>query len=578
MKKWYVIVAVILAFIMISSSGVVGLTSSSKTGVIGSSATSGSSSGSSSAGSTGASKEPSIAPPSPSAVNYQPTPDPPPNQPPIAKIVSIEPNTQFNDTPVNFHGQGYDPENYTKYFSWDFDGDGSWDVIDVPVEGYDWVDYYVDHSYSSPGTYTAILRVKDVEGDYDIDAKQTVIVDITVTITNNYSGKLTEFDAAVNGFSPTNFDWDFGDGSFGSTQVYYTTHTYWGVSEYDATLTVSSNDVSSITYNFLVNITTPPSDDNGLTCDFTHTSLLKLEVTFTADIKNPDGDKITSIYWNFGDGTFEENGPPEIDHLYLENFLTSLFSHRYVGLVVGDEGGHFTSAHRWIGLLDSGIGDNNINSNSFYSTSASLQSVSSSTSYSASSLKLQNTPTMIQKLFGGSSMFSKLFYIMGGGVGTTSFGGDCDLNLTYVSYNPNPPKGDDPVTFYVTVKDGLNVYSGTSVDIHVVSDIPLDATYNIPWVDETGQATGSFDFRWPYSTQPYYVKITAIPRAIEGWNEIDWSDNTVQIDNIIATSLSVSTGYISIQGQSSSQGSYIVGSSESVGIGSTAVQYGSYSL
>ena len=115
-----------------------------------------------------------------------PFPDPPPNQPPEAVIVSITPNPAFVGDNVSFVGMGYDPENCDKYFSWDFDGDGTWDVVDVLVEGFDWVYYYVNYTYSSPGTYTVVLMVKDIEDASDTDTAVVVILDLPPTVDITY--------------------------------------------------------------------------------------------------------------------------------------------------------------------------------------------------------------------------------------------------------------------------------------------------------------------------------------------------------------------------------------------------------
>jgi hypothetical protein len=99
--------------------------------------------------------------------------DPPPNQPlnenPIAEIVSIEPNPGYVNQQINFTGRGYDPEGDTKYFSWDFNGDGTWEITDYAISGNGWRYHYVNYTYNHPNNYTLILKVRDVLGAYNTD-------------------------------------------------------------------------------------------------------------------------------------------------------------------------------------------------------------------------------------------------------------------------------------------------------------------------------------------------------------------------------------------------------------------------
>lgn len=586
MKKWYVIVVAILAFIMITSSGAVAIGVTLTSGNVGtSSSTTPSTSGSSSAGSTNVNMEGSSASP-----NHEPNPDPPPNQPPAAEIVSIDPSPAFNDSLVNFVGKGCDPENCTKYFSWDFNGDGAWEIEDYPVDGNGWRYHYVNYTYSSPGFYTVVLRVKDVMDDYDIDAKQGIIVYITLDIDNTYIGFPTYFTANVEcvGYTPTNYYWVYGDGTVNDTTEYHTEHIYTLGGTYTGNVTVSSPDqgIDGIKYDFSVNISQYISDNHN---PISYFNMTKIEApgnrTYFFDgsgsYDNDAGDNITYYQWFFNDGlpSYKSKSPT------VTRMLNWQGGDYCIILRVKDNGtpplfGYYYTDISIPGDIPDLISDNNVNVNSFDVTETSSQSVYSvSSSYVGYSESQASSYRRILSVFGSSSLFLKILTVIRGGTGATCYGGICDLKFSSVTYTPSPPKRSEGIRFDFTVIDELGTnYTDSYIDIHVVSDIPLDFPFNVDIVN--GTAVGNFTIMWPDNTKSYYITLTAIPKEDEGWTEIDWSDNSYTIDGLHAKALglSVSTGYSSTPGQSSSQGSYIVGSSNSVGIGSTAVQYGSYNL
>ncbi|MCF8344105.1 MAG: hypothetical protein K9H13_05645, partial [Bacteroidales bacterium] len=93
------------------------------------------------------------------------------NTPPTA-IFSVSPSSGSTSTIFEFDGSdSYDNEDPTSQLQvrWDFDGNGTWDT------GWDY-DKTENHQYSTEGTYTAKMEVKDTEGLTDY-ATQTVTVD-----------------------------------------------------------------------------------------------------------------------------------------------------------------------------------------------------------------------------------------------------------------------------------------------------------------------------------------------------------------------------------------------------------------
>ncbi len=79
---------------------------------------------------------------------------------------------------VNFRGSGLDPDGTITLHEWDFESDGTYDFSSATAGE-------TTYTYSSPGTYTAILRVTDNDGLTDTDA-----VTITVYVTGTPSALL----------------------------------------------------------------------------------------------------------------------------------------------------------------------------------------------------------------------------------------------------------------------------------------------------------------------------------------------------------------------------------------------------
>lgn len=147
---------------------------------------------------------------------------------------------------VTFTGLGSDSDGLIKEFAWDFDGDGTYEFISNTTG-------VTPHLYSTPGIYTARLRVKDNDNNMGTD---------TVRIEVKPAGSPT----AIAGASPTTgfatlkvdftgsgtdngtivkYEWDFdGDGTYdwSSTATGNTFHNYTAPGVYNATLRVTDND------------------------------------------------------------------------------------------------------------------------------------------------------------------------------------------------------------------------------------------------------------------------------------------------------------------------------------------------
>ena len=85
------------------------------------------------------------------------------NVSPVADLTA-EPEYVILGKSVTLDGSGsYDPDGSIVECKWDWTNDGSYDYTETPG------DKKAEHTYSSPETYTAKLRVKDNDGAYDYD-------------------------------------------------------------------------------------------------------------------------------------------------------------------------------------------------------------------------------------------------------------------------------------------------------------------------------------------------------------------------------------------------------------------------
>jgi PKD repeat protein len=179
-------------------------------------------------------------------------------------------------------------------WSWDF-GDGSTSSAQNPT-----------HTYSSPGTYTVKLTATNGSGS---DTKnRTDYISVTVFVSPpaaDFSASPTSgtaplavsfSDNSMN--SPTNWSWDFGDGSTSSLQN--PTHTYSSPGTYTVKLTATNlggSDTKSRTD--YISVTAPPpapvADFSGSPTSGT----APLDVSFS-DVSSGSP---TSWSWDFGDGS-----------------------------------------------------------------------------------------------------------------------------------------------------------------------------------------------------------------------------------------------------------------------------------
>ncbi|MGQ9582595.1 MAG: PKD domain-containing protein [Thermoplasmatota archaeon] len=180
---------------------------------------------------------------------------PKPNMPPVASAGGDL--TTFAGQVLTLHGTGSDEDGQVVLYQWDFESDGIWDY-ESPQSG------TASHTYDTPGTYEALLRVKDDRGGTADDTTLITVVlnrppaadaggDQSVNC-----GEAVQFDGSASRDPEgqrLSFSWDFDDrdGIQAEASGPMVDHIYTRGGEYTATLTVtdelgeSSKDTAIIT-------------------------------------------------------------------------------------------------------------------------------------------------------------------------------------------------------------------------------------------------------------------------------------------------------------------------------------------
>jgi PKD repeat protein len=236
-------------------------------------------------------------------------PSPPPG---LSASFTYSPSSPQTGQQVSFTGSasgGSTP--YT--FSWSF-GDGATGSGSSTA-----------HTYSSAGSYTVTLTVKDSGSpQQSVTSQQTLSVvspPPALTVSFSYSpsspqtGEPVTFAASASGgTSPYSFGWSFGDGSTGSGSS--VTHAYSSSGSYTVTMTVddSGSPQQTATFQKTVTVTSPPPPP--LSASFSYSPSMPLPllpVTFTASASGGSGSY--SFSWDFGDGS--TGGGSTVSHSYL---------------------------------------------------------------------------------------------------------------------------------------------------------------------------------------------------------------------------------------------------------------------
>ncbi|MBX2923251.1 MAG: PKD domain-containing protein [Chitinophagaceae bacterium] len=193
---------------------------------------------------------------------------------------------------------------YAIEYTWNFDNGNTYTQKDPPPQ-----------TYTSPGTYTATVIAKGINGCADTTGKTFRIKGPIATISVNGSGGCAPylFDAKVSGNDISTCSWDFGDGTAIETSGpdSVVSHTYTLPGSYTPTVILTNEEgcTNTITASQPVRVGLAEASfsvDNTRFCDagtavFTNTS--------------PADNHFTQQLWDFGDGkSFNGANPPP--HLY----------------------------------------------------------------------------------------------------------------------------------------------------------------------------------------------------------------------------------------------------------------------
>lgn len=271
------------------------------------------------------------------------------SRPPVANFVHIIPELNHPNK-IEFNAaNSYDPDEGDRIkYSWDFDGDGDFEIIDT-------TDIKVSHTYGKIGEYRAVLQVEDRFGqrkqaEKKVSVDSILSADIILESRAVQVGEEIEFKA--DSPNAVAYLWEFGDGETSSTEDVEIKYTYQKKGKYKISMNFfDENDESNTdsTYLLIGDADSPialadylvngrynrviddlcGSDKHGVEISRADT------VAFTAKNSiNTDGSsRMLSYDWKFSDGT--RNSNKEFTHRFDEISLSNeCFS---LGLVVRDK-------------------------------------------------------------------------------------------------------------------------------------------------------------------------------------------------------------------------------------------------
>ncbi|MFC2083201.1 PKD domain-containing protein [Candidatus Bipolaricaulota bacterium] len=280
------------------------------------------------------------------------------NEAPTAALTASPPSGQAPLT-VNFGGTlSEDPDGDIEKFEWDF-GDGT------SGSGEN-----VTHTYTAGGTFTAVLRVTDDDGETATNNKTIYVspaeppgptASFTASPTSGTSPLTVYADASTSTYDAgviSQYVWNWGDGATGYGRT--ASHTYFstGSRTYTITLTVTGTDsktgtaTKSISLSVAGDGTTPTAGDPSARFDIDfddHTQTASAVVVYSnhdvaplrawfdpSDTEPDDGRVITAYIWSFADGSTQSTiSPTIINHTFITDEESEVFS---VTLIVTDDG------------------------------------------------------------------------------------------------------------------------------------------------------------------------------------------------------------------------------------------------
>ncbi|NNE34804.1 MAG: PKD domain-containing protein, partial [Rhodothermales bacterium] len=244
------------------------------------------------------------------------------NSAPVATF-SATPMTGTAPLAVTFNGGGStDSDGTIQSYSWSFG--------DTPTGA---TGETVQHTYVSPGVYSATLTVTDDDGAFGSNAVEIVvtapqnvppIASFTAAPSSGTAPLLVSLDASQSSDSDgtlVSYSWSFGDGATGSGQS--GAHTYTSPGDYTLQLTVTDDDGASNSQS--VTVTVNEGVNEAPAANFSATPLsgnAPLLVSADASASTDADGTIVSYAWSYGDGTTGTG--QAVDHTYTSPGTYSL--------------------------------------------------------------------------------------------------------------------------------------------------------------------------------------------------------------------------------------------------------------
>jgi gliding motility-associated-like protein len=220
-----------------------------------------------------------------------------------SSVVIAQPHANFTADTISCIGKNIFFNNASSgnnlQYQWTL-GDGSAATTISPV-----------HAYTSKGSYSVQLSVKDQNGCKDTLKKANYILIVYPVSSFNVSDSFATCPPLMVSFANkatdyTSFQWDFGDGTYST--ILNPSHYYTKAGVYYAKLQVTS--AGGCTENFTRKIVIKGPDGN-----FSYTPLVgctPLKVNFSASAKNA-----ASFTWDFADGNTTQTIDSLVSHVYV---------------------------------------------------------------------------------------------------------------------------------------------------------------------------------------------------------------------------------------------------------------------
>jgi large repetitive protein len=227
----------------------------------------------------------------------------PANEPPVIREATADRTTGHAPLDVWFQAVADDPEGGKLTYKWEF-GDAPGSALGAEA----------DHTYLSPGTFTAKVTVTDAGGATDTE-------EITITVTNPPGNRAPAVEAAAlpaSGQAPLevqfsaqgsdpdgdalSYAWDFGDGS-AEAKGRRARHVYTQTGTFSAKVTATDKAGNTATDAVEVVVGNPPANQAPTVQAAADPAggTAPLKVNFSAAADDPDGDAMSYV-WDFGDG------------------------------------------------------------------------------------------------------------------------------------------------------------------------------------------------------------------------------------------------------------------------------------